>query len=115
MVVTDRWSLYRNTVNNDHLINWSLCIGFLKMSAWQIWRENHLGRNQPFTKFVEAANNLMKIEVGKHFMKFVKFSNNFSKFIEFANNFKKFVGLANNFYEVRRSCEKLYKVRGTLQ
>ena len=89
---------------------------FSKNSAWQIWRENHLGRNQPFTKFVEAANNSMKlVEVGKHFMKFVKFSNNFTKFIEFANNFKKFVGLTNNFYEVRRSCEKLCKVRGTRQ
>ena len=32
----DRWSLYRDTVSNDHLIKWSLCTGFLKKSACQI-------------------------------------------------------------------------------
>ena len=114
MVLIDRWSLYRNTVNNDHLIKWSLCTGFLKKSTGQIWRENYLGRNKPFTKFVEAANNLTKlVEVGKHFTKFVKFANNltnfveftnsFTKFVEFDNNFTKFVGLADKIYEVRRS------------
>ena len=126
MIVIDRWSLYRNTVNNDHLIKWSLSTGFLKKSTCQIWSENYLRRNQPFTKFVEVANNLTKLaEVGKHFTKFVKlvnifkklveFANNFTKFVEFANNFTSFVELANNFDEVRRSCEQLYKVRGTRQ
>ena len=57
-----------------------------------------------FMKFVEAANNFKKLaEVRK----------NFAKFLKFANDFMKFVGLANNFYEGRRSCEQLYKVRGT--
>ena len=78
---------------------------------------------KPTFKFIEAANNLMKlVEVGKHFTKLVKqlakqFANNFRKFVEFANiftkfveytnNFTKFMGLANNFYEVCRSCEQL--------
>ena len=102
--------------------------------------KNYLGRNQPFTKFVEAANNLTKlIDVGKHFTRSIKITNNFRKFVEFAktyevrrirqqlyenlpttlrefaNNFTKFVGLAKDFYEVRRSCEQLYKVCGTCQ
>ena len=126
MVVIDRWSLYRNTVNNDHLIKWSLCTSFLKILACQILRETYLGGNQPFTKFVETANNLTKLaEVGKHLTRFVKFANditkfvefpnNFTKFAELANNFKKFLGLANNFFEVLRRCEQLYKFRGTLQ
>ena len=61
----------------------------------------------------EAANNLTKLEVGKHFTKFAKSANIFMKFIEFANNFAKFLGFANNFFEVYRSCEQLYKVCGT--
>ena len=70
---TKTWSLYRNTVSNKPLIKWLLCTGFLRKSASQIWHENYLGQNQPFTKFIEAANNLMKlVEVGKHFMKLVK-------------------------------------------
>ena len=93
MVVTDRWSLYRNTANNNHLKKWPLSKGFLKKSACQIWREKYFGRNQPFTKFVEAANN-------------------FKKFVKLANNFTKFVGLANNFYKVCRSCEQLSKFVG---
>ena len=98
----------KNTVSNDHLIKWSLCTDILKKSACQIWCENYLGWNQPFTKFVEAANNLTKlVEVGKHLTKFVEFVNIFTKFAEFANNFAKFVGFANNFYEVRKSCEQL--------
>ena len=124
MAVIDMWSLYRNTVSNDPLIKWPLCSGFLKKSACQIWRENYLGWNQPFTKFVEAENNLTKlVVVENHFPKFVKLVNNFTKFIELANNFMKFaelannfmkfVGLVKNFYEVRRSCEQLCKVRGT--
>ena len=119
MGIIDRWLLYRNTVRNEHLIKWSLCTCFLKKSACQIWRENYFERNQPFTKFAEATNNLTKlVEVGKHhLMKFVEFSNNFMKFVEFANiftkfaefakNFTKFVALTNNFYEVHRSCEQL--------
>ena len=100
MVIIDWWLLYRNTGSNDHLIKWSLCAGFLKKSACQIWHENYLWWNEPFTKSVEAANNLTKlVEVGKHFTKFIKFANNITKFIEFAINFTKFV-LANNFYEV---------------
>ena len=121
MVIIDRWSLYRDTVSNNHLIKWLLCTVFVKKSACQIWRENYLGQNQSFTKFVEAASNFTKlVEIGKHFKKFVKFTNNFTKFvelvnnftkfIEFANNFTKFLGLASKFYEVRRSCEQLYKV-----
>ena len=98
MVVIDRWSLYRNSVNNDNLIKWSLCTVFLKKSACQIWHEHYLGQNQPFTKFVEATNNLAKlVEVGKHLAKLVKFSNNFMKFIEFAKNFIKLVEFARNF------------------
>ena len=98
MVIIDRWSLYRNTVDTNHLIKWSLCTGFLKKSVCQILRENYLGWNQPFTKFVEAANNLTKfVEVGKHFTKFVKFANNCTKFIELVNNFTKFVEFANIF------------------
>ena len=103
MVVTDRWSLYRNTANNNHLKKWPLSKGFLKKSACQIWREKYFGRNQPFIKFVEAANN---------FKKFVKLANNFKKFVNLANNFTKFVGLANNFYKVCRSCEQLSKFVG---
>ena len=126
MVVIDRWSLYRNSVNNDNLIKWSLCTVFLKKSACQIWHEHYLGQNQPFTKFVEATNNLAKlVEVGRHLAKLVKFSNNFMKFIEFAKNFiklvefarnfPKFVGLTNNFHEVHRSCKQLNKAHGTHQ
>ena len=126
MVVIHRWSLYRNTESYNHLIKWSLCTGFLKRSACQIWRENYLGQNQPFTKFIEAANNLTKlVEVGKYFTKllkfatnfanFIEFAKNFINFIEFANNFTKFVGLTNNFYEACRSCKQLYKDRGTHQ
>ena len=126
MVVIDKWLLYRNTVNKDHWIKWSLYTGFLKRSACQTWRENYHGQNQLFTKFVEAANNLAKLEEAeKHFTKLVKFANNFTKYIEFANNFmklvefvnnfKKFLGLAKNFYEVRRSCEQLWEVYGTHQ
>ena len=116
MAIIDRWLLYRNTVNNDHLIKWSLCTGFLKNSACQILHENYLGRNPLFTRFVEAANNLTTlVEVEKHFTEFVKFPNNCTKFVEFANIATKFVRLANNFYEVRRSCEQLYKVPGTHQ
>ena len=90
--VINRWLLYRNTVNNDRLIKWSLCTGSLKKSACQIWRENDLGWNQPFTKFAVAANNLTKlIEKGKHFTKFVKLTNSFTKLVEFPNNFTKFV------------------------
>ena len=33
MVVKDSWLLYRKTANNDHLIKWSLCTGFLKKSV----------------------------------------------------------------------------------
>ena len=103
MVVIDRWSLYRNTVNNDDLIKWSLCTGFLK-SACQIRRENYLGQNQPFTTFVEGANNLTKlVEKGKHFLKFIKFVNNFTKFGR----------ICQQLCEVRRICQQLYKVRGT--
>ena len=36
IVVIDRWSLYRNILNNNHLVRWSLCKGFLKTSACQI-------------------------------------------------------------------------------
>ena len=116
MVVIDRWSLYRNTVNIDYLIRWSLFIGFLKKSACQIGRENYLGWNQTFIKFVEAANNLTKlVQVGKLLTKFLKFDNNFTKFVEFANEFTKFVGLSNNFFEVRKSYKQLYKVRATRQ
>ena len=115
-----------NTVSNDPLIKWLLCASFLKKSACQIWCENYLGWNQPFTKFIEAANNLPKlVEVEKHFTKLVKFANNFTKFAEFANNFMKFiefannstkfVGLATNFYQVCRSCKQFYKVHGTWQ
>ena len=43
------------------LIKTSLCTGFLKKLAYQIGYENCLGPNQPFTKFVEAANNLTKL------------------------------------------------------
>ena len=121
MVIIDRWSSYRDTVSNDHLIKWSLYTGFLKKSACQIWRENYLERNQPFTKFVQVASNFTKlIEVRKHFKKFVKFANNLTKFVEFVNNFTKFVkfannltkflGLASKFGEVRRSCEQRYQV-----
>ena len=68
MAVIDRWSIYRNTVSNQHLI---------------------LGQHQPFTKFVEAAKNLTKlVEVGKYLMNLVKFANNFTKFIEFPNVFQ---------------------------
>ena len=70
--------------------------GFLKNSAYQIWHEKYHGWNQPFTKFIEAANN-------------------FAKSVEFANSFMKFAGLANNFDKLRRSCEQLYKVCGTRQ
>ena len=117
MVVTDSWSLFRNTVSKDPWIKWSL---FLKKSACQIWRENYLWQNQPFAKIVEAANNLTKlVEVGKHFTrllkfannftKFVEFANNFMKFVEFASNFTKFVGLAKNFWKVRKTCKKFMK------
>ena len=99
MVIIDRWSLHRNTANNDQINN----TGFLKSPT--------------STKFVKAAINLTKlVEVGKHFAKFVKFANNFKKFVEFAknfmkfieltSNFTKFVGLVINFYEVHRSWEK---------
>ena len=118
MVIIDSWLLYRDTVYNGHFIKWSLCIGFLKKSACQVWRENYLGRNQPFTKFIEAAINFTKlVEVRKHFTKFVKFAknstnfaefaNNFTKFVELAINFMKFVCLGNNFYEVWKSYEQL--------
>ena len=73
MVVIDRWSLYRNTVDNNHLIKWLLCTGFLKKWACQISHESYIGQNQPLTKFVEAGNNLAKlVEVEKHFIKFAK-------------------------------------------
>ena len=94
MVIKERWSLYRKTVYNDHLIKWSLCTGFLKKSACQFWHENYLGQSQTFSKFVEPSNKLTKLaEVGKHFTKFV---NNFTT-------------------EVRRICKQLYKVCGTFQ
>ena len=145
MVVIYRWLLYRNTVSNNHLIKWLLCTGFLKKSACQIWHENYLGSNQPFMKFIEAANNFTKLlEVGKHYTKFVKFANNFMKIVEFAVNFTKFVNLpttlqssrdsqttfmmfveaANNFtklaeerklHNIRKRCKQLYKVCGTCQ
>ena len=61
--------------------------------------KNYLGRNQPFTKFVEAANNLTKlIDVGKHFTRSIKTTNNFRKFVEFAKT-----------YEVRRIRQQLYE------
>ena len=92
---------------------------------FKFWCENYLGGNQPFAKFVEAANNLTKlVETGKLFTKFVKlnnftkfveFDNNFIKFVEFANSFMKFVGLTSNFYEVQRSCKRLYKIHGIHQ
>ena len=131
MAIIDRWSLYRNIVSSDHLIKWALCNKVVvvyriskKVSLSNlIWK---LLWVKPTFKFVEAANNLTKlVEVGKHFTKLVKFANNFMKFIEFANiftkiveytnNCTKFMGLANNFYEGLRSCEQLYKVRGTRQ
>ena len=120
MVIIDRWSLYRNTVSNNPLIKWSLCTGFLKKSICQIWCENYLGQNQPFTKFVEAANKLMKlVEVGKYFMKLVKFANNLTEFVEFANNFMKFIEFTNNFMKFVRLTKKLLwslqKLRTTLQ
>ena len=81
---------------------------YSEKSACQIWREYYLGLNQPFTKFVEAANNLTKLaEVGKHITKFVELANILTNFVEFANNFVKFVEFPNNFYEVHRSCEQL--------
>ena len=89
----------------------------------QIWCKNYFEQNQPFTKFVEATNNLTKlVEVGKHFTKFIKFANNFTKFIEFVNNFMKFIEFANNFtkfmrlttnfYEIHRSYKQLKKFVG---
>ena len=52
---------------------------------------------KPTFKFVESANNLMKlVEVGKHFTKLVKFAKNFTKFVEFANIFTKFAEYTNN-------------------
>ena len=104
MVLIDRRSLHRNTINIDHLIKLSLCASFLQKSPCLIYYENCLGRNQPFTKFVEAANNLTKlVEVGKQLTKFVKFANNFTKFEEFANNFTKFVELAKTLRSSRDS------------
>ena len=98
MVFIDRWLLYRNTVSNNHFKKCLLCAGFLKKSACQIWHENYLGLNRPFTKFLEATNNLTKlVEVGKHLTKLIKFANNFTKFLGFAINFTKFVEFANNF------------------
>ena len=118
MVIIDKWSLYKNTGSDDPLIKWSLYTGFVKKSACQIWRENYLARNQPFTKLVEAANNLVKlVEVEKHFMKLVKFANNFTKFVEFANNFMKFVEFDNDFTKFVRPAKNLgsQKLRTTLQ
>ena len=98
MVIIDKWSLYRNTVSNDPLIKSSLCMGFLKTSACQVWQENYLRPNQPFTKFVEAVNNLTKlVQIGKHFTKLVKLKNNFTELVEFANNFLKLIEFTNNF------------------
>ena len=114
MVVIDRWLLYRNTVNNDHLIKWSLGTGFLKKSAWQIWHENYLGQNQSFAKFLEAAIIFTKlVEVGKHFTKFIKFTNNFIKFVQFANNFMNFGEFTNNFMKFVGLTNNLLKVVST--
>ena len=89
---------------------------FSKKVSHQIGRENYLGWNQTFIKFVEAANNLTKlVQVGKLLTKLLKFDNKFTKFVEFANEFTKFVGLSNNFFEVRKSYKQLYKVRATRQ
>ena len=115
MVVIDRCLLYKNTVSNNPLIKWSLCTGFLKKLACQIWRENYLGgQNQPFTKFVEAANNLTKlIEVGKKFTKLLKFANNFTKLVGLASNFCKVCKTCKNFmtfvyWKVRFKCLKVF-------
>ena len=99
MVVIGRWLLYRNTVNNDLLIKWSLGTGF---------------QNQSFAKFLEAAIILTKlVEVGKHFTKFIKFTNNFIKFVEFANNFMNFGEFTNNFMKFVGLTNNLLKVVST--
>ena len=88
MFILDSWSLYGNTENNDHLIKWSLCKRFLKKSACQIWREKYLGRNQPFTKFVEAANNFTKLKgLANNFWEVRKTRKNFMKFVDWKVGF----------------------------
>ena len=73
MVVIDRWSLYRNTVSNNPSIKWSIGTASLKKWASQIWCENYLGQNQPFTKFVEDTNNLTKlVEAALEFQHFLQ-------------------------------------------
>ena len=87
MIFIDRWLLNRDTVSNDLLIKWSLCTGFLKKSACQIWHENYLTQNQPFTKFVEAASNFTMLVKLQEVCKICK-----------------------QLFEVCRICQQLYKV-----
>ena len=94
MVVVGRRLLFRNTVSSGLLIKWSLCTGFLKKSACQIWHENYLGENQPSTKFVEAANNKVSSS-GKTLHEGSK--------------------ICEQLYEVWRICQQLYEIHRTYQ
>ena len=139
MVVVGRRLLFRNTVSSGLLIKWSLCTGFLKKSACQIWHENYLGENQPSTKFVEAANNKVSssgktlhegskiceqlyevwricqqlYEIHRIYQQLYKVCGTHKKFFyEFhrsCNNFTKFMGIANIFCKVQKTCKNFMK------
>ena len=89
MVIIDRWSLCRNTVNNDHLVKWSLCTRFLTKSACQIsWAK------PTFYKVCGSCKQLNEVSrSGKALHKVRK--------------------ICEQLYEVCRICQQLYKVRGT--
>ena len=92
----------------------------------RITLRSSLDSQASFLKFIEAANNFIKLEVRKNFAKFVGLADNFyevhgsckqlckvsrsekkfTKFIKFVNNFTKF---ANSFWKVRKICKNLLK------
>ena len=132
MVIIDRWSLYRNTVINEPLIKWSLCIyEFSKkvslsnlMLMWKLpWAK------PTFYKVCRSCKQLNKVstsgetlhkasKIWEHLSK-LNFpttlvslwdsQKSFMKFIEAMNNFTKFVGLTNNFWKVCKSCKNFIK------
>ena len=92
MVVIDRWSLYRKTVNNDHLIKWWLCTGFLKKVS-----ASNLTRKLPWTKSI-----FYKVRISW------KQLNEVSRSGEALHKVRR---ICQQLYEVRTIRQQLYKVR----
>ena len=126
MVVIDRWSLYRNTVSNNHLIKWSLCAGFSKTVnlsnlTWKLpWVK------PTFYKVHRSCKQLNEVNrSGKALHKVDKICKQCYEVHRIYHQLYEVCKICKQLYKVQRtrkqllsscrSCEQLHKVCGTCQ